>query len=345
MGGMCLEKGISQIVIETMVRNALRDIKEDPERSLRNLVDMALHFSKGRFQKRFLEIVQKMLENENSAYYTLVWDVVKNVENEKLINFGMNIGYNSCTLGAQKIREWEQENGYNVPWAVFIEIGNHFGRYHELVSEGEQIGIFTWLLFVDNNTEEVLSLIEKHSDSAFIVFCNAELMTEEWIDGISSLKNTMLVIEYDENAADICRRLRSEKLLYGVYYCYTAKDVQSIGNGDLFYDVQPLHPTVTILMPTDKACCKIQEQVYEMVLDARESQQYPTVALELQGDVSLIDKVISGESCLVYFNKEGDLCNIKKEIIGIKQILLQNSLKEILMGNFQKNNFVISFHN
>ena len=65
---------ISRVLIETVVKKALRDIKDSPERSIRNLVDMALQFSNGRFQKEFFETTQTMLQNEDSAYYLLVRD-------------------------------------------------------------------------------------------------------------------------------------------------------------------------------------------------------------------------------------------------------------------------------
>ena len=42
-----------QILIETIVRKAIRDIRDSPKRNTRNLIDMALNFSEGRFQSRF----------------------------------------------------------------------------------------------------------------------------------------------------------------------------------------------------------------------------------------------------------------------------------------------------
>ena len=57
-----------QILIETIVRKAIRDIRDSPKRNTRNLVDMALNFSEGRFQSRFFETAQSMLQDENSAY-------------------------------------------------------------------------------------------------------------------------------------------------------------------------------------------------------------------------------------------------------------------------------------
>ena len=64
----------SRIIIKTFVRTALKDADESPERCTRNLVDMALHFSKGRFQQEFFEMARTMLNNDNSPYYPLIED-------------------------------------------------------------------------------------------------------------------------------------------------------------------------------------------------------------------------------------------------------------------------------
>ena len=62
----------SRIIIKTFVRTALKDADESPERCTRNLVDMALHFSKGRFQQEFFEMARAMLNNDNSPSYPLI---------------------------------------------------------------------------------------------------------------------------------------------------------------------------------------------------------------------------------------------------------------------------------
>lgn len=48
-----MENKVSRILIETIVKKTLKEIKDSPERSVRNLVDMALNCSEGRFQHRF----------------------------------------------------------------------------------------------------------------------------------------------------------------------------------------------------------------------------------------------------------------------------------------------------
>ena len=63
-----MEANVSRALIETIIRRTLSDVHEDSERRIRNLVDLALLVSKGRFQKRFFGIAQRMLENEQSPY-------------------------------------------------------------------------------------------------------------------------------------------------------------------------------------------------------------------------------------------------------------------------------------
>lgn len=336
-----MENSMPKILIEIMVRRTLREIKEEPERNIRNMVDLALQFSKGSFQRRFLSIIQEMLEDENSAYYRLVRDVAANVDNDRLLNFGMNIGYNSCISGARKIREWESENGYHVPWTILLETGkdtfeNYAKRYQSLIEEGERMGVYTWGFYMDYACEGLFSLIKAHPDSAFFLFCKAKDITEEVIDQILAADNLMPVIEYDEQADDVCSRLRDAKLLYGVFLRYMPDDMHGIADGELFDNIKALHPAATVLIPAESCSKDVQEQVYRMVLDARKSQKYPTIVWDIYGDNRLVDEIISDDSCCVQFNKEGDLCGQNKQVIGKRQVLLSDSLQQILKENFQK---------
>lgn len=42
---------LARTIIETMLNKALRDIERDPDRSIRNLIDLGINFAKGRFQQ------------------------------------------------------------------------------------------------------------------------------------------------------------------------------------------------------------------------------------------------------------------------------------------------------
>lgn len=57
---------IARTLIQTVVRQKLNAIKSDPERSLRNLVDMGLSFAAGSEQKRFLQQAQRTLQDKTA---------------------------------------------------------------------------------------------------------------------------------------------------------------------------------------------------------------------------------------------------------------------------------------
>lgn len=80
---------IARTLIQTVVRQKLNAIKSDPERSLRNLVDMGLSFAVGGEQKRFLQQAQHALQDESSAYYRIIYDMALHVDTEHLMGFGM----------------------------------------------------------------------------------------------------------------------------------------------------------------------------------------------------------------------------------------------------------------
>ena len=117
-----MQTDLNKVLIEGMLKKAVSDIHTSPGRTVRNLVDLAVNFSRGRFQKKFLCIVQEMLQNPESKYYQLFMDIVSSVDMDLLIKFGMNLGYNGCTKGAKRIREIEAEKGFNIPWCLILNV-------------------------------------------------------------------------------------------------------------------------------------------------------------------------------------------------------------------------------
>lgn len=336
-----MEKTTSRILIETIVKKTLQDIKDSPERSTRNLVDMALQFSKGRFQTSFFRTAQRMLKNENSAYYRLVHDTVTHVETDRLLSFGMTLGYNSCTTGAQIIRAKEKELKCNIPWAIPLQIDSGFfparrREYLRSIQEGNQLGIYSWILFVENQAKEVLSLASENSESCFFLFCNPGEITPEFADSVSLLNNLMTVVRYDDGAADACTLLRNTGLLYSLFYPYSQPDVEEITNGGLFYSMQELHPVFSILYSLPDCPYTTQQLVHQTVLKARSEQQYQTLLWELYRDNCMIDEIISDDACFIGFDKDGNLCQWNERLKKEKDNLFLYPLSEIIRQALQK---------
>lgn len=307
-----MDRTASKVLIETIVRKTIRDIKESPERSTRNLVDLALQASRGRFQKHFFSVIQTMLQNENSSYYRLVHDSVTHVDVEKLVTFGMNLGYHSCTLGANTIRKNEEKLHCNIPWMFILHLNEEDvpaekNSYQRMIQEGRDLGIFSWTFFADACPQALLPLADSYPDCAFFLFCNPKDVTEDFTDAASAADNVMIAVRYGEGAQEACERLRRSSMLYSIYYPYSDVDIPMLENGDLFCDMEQLHPIFSVLAARSGCSDEVRRTVSDIIAKTRESQKFQTVLWETDSDNRMIDAVISGDACTGYFDSQGRL--------------------------------------
>lgn len=335
MGNM--GKSTSRIIIETVVKKTLRDIKDSPERSIRNLVDMALHFSKGRFQHSFFSAAQTMLQNEKSPYYKLIEDTVSHVEEEHLLSFGMNLGYNGCTVGAVAIRKTEETQGFNIPWMLTLQLNpQRLERYRAVMTQGEQMGIHTWLLVLKQDPELALPLVGQHQDSAMILLCPPDTVTQVFVEQASAYTNLMIAVENEMGCAEACTRLREAGMLYAVCAQYGDEDVTRIETGDLFEETEQLHPVFTALYAKPGCTKAARERVWEAVKRVRNDQLCQTIAWELEFDSEYIDGIISSDSCSAGFDPQGNLITPKRDQTNNEFNLFEQDLPYILKQAFPK---------
>lgn len=331
----------SRILIETIVRKTLTELQTAPERKIRNLVDMALNFSKGRFQKNFFQITQQMLVNEHSAYYRLVRDMANHVEHERLLRFGMNIGYNSCTLGASKIRATEAVKGFNIPWALFLELdaGTFLGRqqaYDALLRQGNALGIYTWFISINGFHAELLEMLKAHDDCAFVLLCDASAVDAEWIDGLFALPHVLPSVSMGENTAWVCGALRERKMLYAVHKSCSDEDMTDVLNDNLLYDSQSLNALFTVLIQGPHGAGEERERLYRYVLDKRKEQRFPTILIDLFADMLSIDTIISQDSCSACFKADGSFYALANEQPADVWNMLNSPLETILKSALKK---------
>ena len=301
-----MEQSVNRIMVNTIVKKAIHDLKSDPERTVRNLVDMALKFADSRFQKEFYSGAQSLLANENSAYYALVKDTIAQVNEETLLTFSMNLGYNGLYEGSRKIRQTDQ---YRIPWAVSLAVveGKLFDQHHRTIEQGEKMGIHCWHLFSDSGIFECMTLAERHPDSSFVIFCSAGEISGNVLDFADDIRNIAIMVPFDSDADVACDMLRISGILYGLYYTYTEKDLAAIESGELLHDMEQLHPTFSVLQPQFPCQQELRNRVHNWITKARLDQKFKTIPWELYGDMLLIDGVISDQPVWVGFDEYGQL--------------------------------------
>lgn len=327
----------SYSLIEAMAYQFIEKIKNDPQRNIRNCVDMALNFSDGRFQREFFNSAQDILKNENSSYYRMILEAVHNIDSRKLVTFGMNIGYNSFTHGAEIIRRTEEEKGFDIPWSVTLitnekNFSENEMNYRKIIAEGKKLGIFTWFVFADKNPQYLMDIILRNPDCAFIIFCESDDITDGFIDEADNMNNIMLCIKYENGIGEIFEKLRLRKMLYSVYVVYDDNTISGFFSDVIVNHAEVFRSLLTIVVP-DKNCSDMTKNiVYRHIKKLRIKKNFKTVMWEFCYDSLYIDNVISDGPCAAVIDKNGKISRIydsdEKSSDCFSQGL-ENSLKEL----------------
>lgn len=331
-----MNKSMNEVLVRTIVKKAIRNLKIDPERTIRNLVDMAVQFADSRFQQEFYSCAQRILSNDHSGYYTLAKDSLSQVNEETLLNFSMNLGYNGLYLGAKNTREFRQREGYHIPWTISLTVMQDTlcDLHHELICQGEELGIHTWQLFSNHGIYECLTLAQCHPDSSFVIFCDVNAIDLNVLDYADNIHNVALMIPYDADADILSELLRSSGMLYGIYHCYTEQNLPQLLSGELVGDIQQLHPAVTVLMPRFHGQDQLTAQAYDWIGRERIAQVCTTIPWELYRDTMLVDSIISGTGHWIGFDIYGQL-NTEQGVCHDPELnLRRHALTQILKRAF-----------
>ncbi|MBQ8260931.1 MAG: hypothetical protein IJZ00_01475 [Lachnospiraceae bacterium] len=327
-----MDKNLSYILIETTIRNTIKKIKEDPERNVRNLVDLALFFSEGRFQRRFFQTAQTMLKNENSSYYKLIPDIITNVNTERIVSFGMNVGYNSCTIGANTIREIEASEHFNIPWCITLDLdGNDYRRnpsvYHSLISQGKELGIYVWIIHSLRNPHYMIDLMCRFPDCAFLLLCTPDEITPALLKNCETVYNIMFAVKYKDSADSACALLRSGNHLYSVYS--DGMDSNENNLNELLCDTENLHASFTFILSDPKDNFSLSD-IHHTILQARAEQNHCTIPFALLQDSYFIDSIISEYADFLLFDVNGNCYSLNNNTLFKNCNFKHDSLRDIL---------------
>lgn len=315
-------RDLIKTIIKTAVERGLKYIKEQPKRGTRNLLDLGEFFATGRFQKDFFGIANEILKNEDSPYFELIENIVDNTDHDLLTNFGINLGYNSFTYGAEKIREYKKNNRCNVPWTIIFNFENPqknqltSDEIAGLIKNGKEIGIYSYMFMIKNNEtilEPILKVMDKYKDCAFLLFLNSNLITKELTEETKRLKNTLLFInifeencKYSKNSLlDAIKLLRSKKCLFGLYKYYDDESVDSILNGEVTEEIMKLSCSYAMLIKGGNCSETNEESVYKSIKNSRTNMKLPVFLIDFYNDIAHINQNISDESCFLSINSCG----------------------------------------
>lgn len=332
---------LSRILIEKVAAKMLRSFRDDSKGGIRGFLETMLNFGNEHFQTGFFKRVQKVLCDENGVYYQLLRRTASDVDHDRLLRLGMNIAYNGVLSGSRRIRQIEAAEGFDVPWALHLQLEQpffeqHFDSYVDLVRQGREMGVYTWFIYADKFTDALCKLISDEGECAFAVMVNADCLSEADIDRAAKLKNLMLSVGIGKDAEAVCRRMHERKMLYTVHVRYTPDAVEQVMNDEVLHTAQQMNAPAVFFVP-DKACTPQQNNmVYEYVECKRDAQQFRTLACAIVQDVLTIDRVISPGRCAAGFYADGTFASTNEEADSGVWNLLDKELRQIFSEALKK---------
>ena len=324
---------IDRTMAESIVRRSLAEIKRDPRRALRKLIDIGQETAGGHLQQEFMAMAQRLLQKDSSPYYTLIRNTVEQVDGERLMTFGMNLGWNSLTQGAKQIRANEAQRGFNIPWSLTLHMAQTPGSlrgkdYFRLVCEGVALGVYSYFLLPEDEPSVrcALGLIDACQGCAFCLLLPPSCDAETMLAASPAGKNAIVGI--DSAAPGWARQadwLRAQGYPYLIFRTYaTQADVEEIVSGRWAQQILPHAGVAAVTLARWGADALDDTQVYAYALGARMGQRYPTLMLDFYHDSLYTDVCISGDPCFLGVLPGGQVT----EYQGGREVPVQASARE-----------------
>lgn len=334
---------IYNVIAYTLIRAAfdkgLQKVLDNPEREIRNLIDLGNDFSKGPNQKHFFEMAAEELERDDSMYYRLAERAIRSTDPEVILDFGLNLGYNSWVHGTRIIRDTEEKRGHHVPWVLsFLLDGGTTMTSEEIVGvirQGKKMGIYSYVFHLTAEYpghNELFSIFEKEKDCAYFLFMPPSSITESRAVRLLEARTVFTAIDLDEG--DVSTRENAAALLRE-YNCLRGgfRRAEDLTDPALLDEADRLGLPFLCLIATEKGEIKIPGKESSGVIELRQRLPKPVFPMDLLGDTVMIDRYVSQNASLAVIEGDGTLKvnNIDHENSGLNFNVCKTSLDEILL--------------
>lgn len=335
-------------MIRTAIADAILAIGQDPLRGLRNLVDLDEMFATGMHHKQFIKTAQKVLRQPKSAYYKLVRDTIKSVDRRVLVNFCINMGYHGLSVGASKIRDLEQQQGYNIPWCLMLDLNRadamSAAAVSDLMDQGKALGIHFYLIRLNEcypHQDELLDELSKHKNCCVQLFLSPELVNEHFIERVLKAGNIMLTIDMEphELLSDACDMLRQKRLLFAGYR-HLGDDLDQMTDASIYRQCEQMQVPFLIWVRNEMHLPSQSDGAYQALCDLRKTLEIPVLPIDIIGDIAYIDRNISTEACLAYVSADGHMktTNLDDDAQASTYQIQNTPLSEIFSYTMPKHN-------
>lgn len=299
------KQDFTRTLIELAVDQGMKDMKGNPQRSVRRMADLGRQFSRGRFQEQIFTLFQKLLTNDNSPYYAVMADLFDNVDTAALKRFGINIGYNAWTWGASLIRKNEREAGREFPWLLkliwtpSIQNGMTLPEVISLVTENRKNGVYAYWIFVRGplaESIEIFSVFEKFPDCIFVLDLTESdcALTAAQLTAIKECLNTVpLLPSAGKGSLKLSEALKAQKSLYAISFSYGDRDMERLLSGKWVNELLSYGSRILCMTARPDCSRENRKKAGDFALASRLNEKYPAVLIDWYEDIDRVQKIIS----------------------------------------------------
>ncbi len=303
-----MKKDITRAIIDATVDRGLREIYEDPRRSIRKLADLGRQFNKGRFMQDIYALFQDLLRNDDSPYYTAIEHLLQNTDRKRLKDFGINMGYNSLTKGAKLIRAADTKKGLHIPWAVIFRLDPTVkgcmtpNELISVIAQGRKLGIYTYLIRLERSLaffEDLLKVFLTYDDCSFLFVLPDMEIDSSLSSYIQPCNNVLYFLPaFDDSCGANVRLLKRHKAWYGLYMEYDEAGADSIVSIENAWEYLTQDSAFLLTIARDGTSLSTIEKTVLHIKKMRLAPVVPLFIFDLYGDAMSIQKLVSS---LEYF--------------------------------------------
>ncbi|MBW7572623.1 hypothetical protein [Caproiciproducens faecalis] len=300
--------------VGAVVEKAIRDIRDDPRRSIRNLADMGDNFSKTAAQKHFFEIAHEVLKNPDNPYFELILNIIRNVDAETVKTVSLNFGYSSLNYGAEILRIKQAAVKKKLPWllrfAYSVDNSGSLGfeRVEEIVSDAVTLGIYTYVFQIEDSAErleQILNLCRKHEECCFFTAVTPNFIFDRNREWLMKTPNLILSVDLsagcgEEETGRALLQLHREKCFYGFHVRYTGKNVERLTSEEFRQRMIDCGCIFGCYVNADRSNRELEDRVYGYVCSKRGKKGGPLFVFDLERDKRYIaDAILCGTDFLI----------------------------------------------
>ena len=291
---------ITAAMIDSAVSRGIKEMEEDPRRTIRKLTDLGWEFSTGRFLPRLFEIFQTILKNDDSPYYAMLESFLSHTDKDNLKKFGINMGYYSWTNKARLLRDNSEKVGHTIPWVIDFHVDIMptessiiASDIVDFVSDASPLGINTFSIFLEGDgvpDNSLLHMFNAFPECAFFLFLGKAQITVAQQDMLKKSGNVLILINAEnKDAVATCNALNSSGNLYSIYYRYEDSDIVRLERRT-FYDELSVFPSTMLFLLRKDSTVK---NAGELIKNIRMEQKCPYFIWEFDYDKAAISDILS----------------------------------------------------